>query len=208
MLLEYHSKFGFSQDQIELLFENGGLLQKNNIEHMCYNYIAKIKLYSLIYLSLIMYPNLNSLENRKGFIEIYELIGIVKTLSYFSRNKIPSNEEIRDAIRDLTSPITQIIERNNNKVRLYGKSFNSVIESFNTYGEDFNKYITDILNKFEINKNSYEMINTNINSIDKLESEKYELNQFIKSLQNEIDILTYYLKDLKNELQKNEQLCK
>jgi len=148
-LLEYNSRYILSQDELENFFLWSGLIQKEHIETICNMYMRKVKLYSLIYISLINRPTRSRLNIRGNFIPLEELIGSIKTLSYLMKIENVNNEEIFEAIRDLSNPFIKIVEIKKDTIKLSGLSYNVMVQNLRGYGIDFNDYVEKILSLLE-----------------------------------------------------------
>jgi hypothetical protein len=117
-LLEQSSKLHFSQDETERLFKLFGEIADGHIMNILQPIQRKIDLYALVYISLLENPFPSRYHERKPFTPIDQIIGEVKVLVALLKMQKAGDDEIKNAIRDLCSPLPELIANHDNSIRL------------------------------------------------------------------------------------------
>lgn len=143
-LLEAHKVFLFSQDELETLFRKGGEVL---LESFLYPYNRKLDLYALIYLNLVKDSTSSALERKKEWTPIQRLIGSIENTAWILKLENFSEEDILNAVRDLSNPFVKMVEINGDLVMLSGLTLDKIAKNMGRLGDIFLKRFTDFVKK-------------------------------------------------------------
>jgi hypothetical protein len=118
LLLEKHSKFHFSQDELGRLFDEAGEKTVSHINELLQPLMRRLDIYSLIVIALMENPFHTHPHNIKPYTHIDRVIGEVETLIELLRMQRATEDEIKSCIRDLSSPLPSLISLRENNIRL------------------------------------------------------------------------------------------
>lgn len=152
LLLKFHSRYQFSQNELHNVFQRVGEIENSSIGKFtaeCFaerQYVRKLSIYSLVYIALLENPYSAKLEKRKGWSLLGEIMGEVLAYGKLFRIGGLTSDEVIQRIRDLDNPFLRIVEMSGEEVRLSTIS-KSVMEEFTHFGKALVSDINEKLDK-------------------------------------------------------------
>lgn len=115
-LLEIHSRFRFSQDELELLFKREDNLTYGEIElPIISRHLLTPKVRRINVIALVLYC-LGAGTERRKWLPVQQVIGMAKVYGRFLKIDL-GDEEIMNAILDLQSSLLRLILRRDDRIR-------------------------------------------------------------------------------------------
>jgi len=126
-LLEYHEKYNFSQDELERILKTvGEIINEHVLKNLVLQYERKLEIYSIIYISLLEDPYSQRSDSRIPFTPVEQIVGEVKAYTKLLRMPTLSDDEINNAVRDLSNPFLKFIDIKGSNLRLSSLPFESI----------------------------------------------------------------------------------
>jgi len=116
-LLKLHSKYRFSQDELESIFRVSGQVKSEHLLTLVVPHQRKISTYALICLALLREPYSNN-NHRKPFAPVEQVIGSVATFGDLLSVDYVNEATIQDCLRDLQTPFLKLVYSKDNMIRL------------------------------------------------------------------------------------------
>jgi len=116
-LLKLHSKYRFSQEELESIFRVSGQVKSEHLAGVASSYQRRISIYALICLALLSDPYSQD-DQRKPFSQIEQVVGSVGTLSNLLQIEYADEAAIRECLRDLQTPFLKLVCVKENMIRL------------------------------------------------------------------------------------------
>jgi hypothetical protein len=123
LLVKLNSAYHFSQDELEKLVSSKGEIRGVNILPLVQPFYRKVSIYSLVFISLMENPFPSNQNSRKQFTPIDQIIGEVKVLAALLKMQTVTDEEIKNAVRDLCSPFPALVVTRENSLKLASHPF-------------------------------------------------------------------------------------
>jgi hypothetical protein len=128
-LLMHHKQLCYSQDELKEIFEIAGEISTSHVVAFRQRILArrqherKLQIYSLIYLAMLDDPFSDNFERRRHWVTSDIVIGSAQIYGRIFGLPNLSEQEVRDAMRDLDNPFINILKRrlnsqNQQEVRL------------------------------------------------------------------------------------------
>jgi len=146
-MIDFHSKYHFSQDELELVMSVAGELTEEHLRNIVNIYQRRISIYALVCLSLIMGHAIESENRRRPFIPAEQVVGQVLGYSEMLQIDNVQDYEIRECIRDMSSPILKIIDSRDDSVRLTSVSLKTITANLGEMGKEFFSKLEDYSNR-------------------------------------------------------------
>jgi hypothetical protein len=147
-VLKLNSKYHFSQDELEKLFSSKGEIRGTPLLTLVQPFQRKLSFYSLIFISLMENPFPSNREIRKQFTTVDQIIGEVKVFAALLKMQAVTDEEIKNAVRDLSSPFPALVVTRENSLRLASHPL-SLLSSLGDVWQDLSEEIKRHLEAFE-----------------------------------------------------------
>ena len=146
-LLKAHEEFCLSQDEFENIFQQKGEISVDNIRELIIPYMAKGMIYAWIYLSLLEDPTDKSIRRKRVTTNAEQVVAIAKHWAWlFKGVKVP-DIVIKDAIRDLSSPVLRVLLVDGENLILSSLPFTKIIENMGDLGKYFETRLMEFINK-------------------------------------------------------------
>lgn len=114
-ILRKHAQFQFTQNELRPIFGFDQSIESVQLSTYDLNniygpLIKKVRLYALIFMALVDNPIGEDFDPRTEWVSIDELLGTINMLSLIAYKARFSREQIREAARDLSSPVVKSVE--------------------------------------------------------------------------------------------------
>jgi len=137
-LLELHSIFQFSQDELTLIFETKGEVTDKRIDELVYPFRKNLRTCALVFMGLLEEPTSHPDRRKREWLTVQHLTGLVTGLSWFLDASDVTPTDIINAITELSSPLRRIIELSSEQgLRLTSIPFDVVLEKMGKQGVIF-----------------------------------------------------------------------
>jgi len=152
-ILESHSLFQFSQDELRLIFETKGEVNVDRIKELNNPYLKNLRTYGLVFMGLLEEPTSNPDKRKKEWVHIHNLVGSAATLGWFLEVNDVTQADIVRAVGELCSPLRRIMEiSQDERLRLTSIPFEVVIEKMGRQGVVFNELLTIFQSRLKLKK--------------------------------------------------------
>lgn len=135
-IIDFHAKYHFSQDELEPVISVAGELTEEHLQTMVTPYQRRISIYALVCLSLIIGHTLQSDDRRRPFIPAEQVVGQVLGYAEIMQIDNVQDYEVRECIRDMSSPILKILNSKDDSVRLSSISLNTITANLGEMGRE------------------------------------------------------------------------
>lgn len=148
-LMQAHSTYYFPQDELEQLFGVKGELTDEHLRSAVEPYQRRISIYALIGLSLLVGRSISD-ENRRPLTPIEQIVGQV--LVYSEMLQIPNvqDEDVRECIRDMSSPISKMIRLENESIRLSSVPIDRMTSRLGETGKELLSKLSDYARRLQV----------------------------------------------------------
>jgi len=147
-LLQHHSKYHFSQDELEGILKIIGEVRSDNVLNILVTpYQRKLKIYALICISLLEDPYSIRSQMRKPCTPVEQIVGEVKAYAKLLRVSALTDEEINAATRDLCNPFVKFLELRGSCLRLSSLPFETIETTGGQLGVELSGKVQEYLNR-------------------------------------------------------------
>ncbi len=151
-LLQFHSKYRFSPEELESIFKVSGQVKSEHLVGIVSSYQRKISIYALICLALLSDPYSNS-DQRKSFTQVEQVVGSVATLSDLLQIDYADEAAIRECLRDLQTPFLRLVYVQENMIRLSSMPLLQVLSMAGELGSELLSRLQEYRQKLERMRN-------------------------------------------------------
>jgi len=154
-ILEYHSIFQFSQDELRLIFETKGEVGEKQMNELVDPCLKSLKICSLIFLALLEEPASNPDKRKVEWVSVQHLVGAVSNLGWYLNVGELADSDIVNALTELSSPLKRITQvSQDGKVKLTSVPFEVVIEKMGRQGAMFHEIFSDFQSEIKLKKST------------------------------------------------------
>lgn len=147
-VLKLNSEYHFSQDELEKLISGKGEIKGANLFALVQPFQRKVSIYALVFISLMESPFPHNHDKRKQFTPIDQIIGEVKVFAALLGMQAVTDEEVKNALRDLSSPFPALVITRDNNLRLASHPL-GLLASLGGLWEELSNEINTRLETFE-----------------------------------------------------------
>jgi len=147
-LLKHHKQFYFSEDELEQIFAVPGEVTGQKVDSLIDPFLKKLRLYALIYMSLLFEPTSKPHERKRDWTSIQQLTGAVEKIGWFLNVRNITERDVVYAVRDIANPFLKLVEMaNDDKVRLASIPLEVFVGRMQDRGKIFCKILMDFQKK-------------------------------------------------------------
>ena len=147
-LIRAHSKYHFSEDEVEVLLQTAGEIMSDQIKAVINSKLREISVCALVLVSLFDDYTLGR-EKRKNFVPMMQAAGEAQAYARILGIENVSTGEVLDAIKSMSGPFFRLVTTRSDEVRLASIPFSSAPEFESGSGAELKGLFTLYSNRLD-----------------------------------------------------------